>query len=428
MADVRRLNVACTRARRHLCLIADSSTTSQASNGLVEYMEKAGELRSAHEYLQEIEKIAVPDIGSPIDVPREKAGKVGSSSKPVNGEMSKEDKEQITKRLTAQLDAWSTSTDCTSGKPKEFPSSLTAFERAIVHEWAEKHGFQHRSVGEKRNRRIIVHKAELVKTANAQPKSSTVAATTVESDIETKEEASANNDDLSSEPAVPVDEPLPELAKKEEDTPSARSDSRTKKPANKAANNSKEATKPSEKVKAVPSAPGNDLVKCDQCGKELPATNLALHALRCIGSSTQSVRPKQKPNVKPLPSVVPVNEAKEQAEENLDEILKEFKKLDTVCNFSTCKTSITVLGQQCNYCRRRFCLSHHLPEVHGCGDAAKQSARSSILSHTSTSSASVKSKPLDTTKRAHLQRRLDKKIQDMSVKRTGAKEGKGKSK
>lgn len=432
MADVRRLNVACTRARRHLCLIADSSTTSKASNGLVEYMEKVGELRSAHEYLQEIEKVAVPEVGTPIDVPREKTGKVGSSAKPANVEMSKIDKEQVTSRLTSQLDAWSTSTDCTSGKPKEFPSSLTAFERSIVHEWAEKHGFQHRSVGEKKSRRIIVQKTEPVKTASPEPKPLLDAAST-EKGNETNDGVPADNEEILSELSVPSGEPSSELTKHAVDILPVSSESRKKKPTYQASssqvsNKSKGATKTNDNTKNGSSAPGNDLVECDQCGKQLPSTNLSLHALRCTGPSTQSVRPKQKPNVKPLPSVIPASEAKKQPEEDLDAILREFKKLDTVCNFSTCKTSITVLGQQCNYCRRRFCLSHHLPEIHGCGDAARQSARSSIQNCAGTCSAAVKSKPLDATKRAHIQRRLDKKLQDMSVKRTGAKEGKGKSK
>ena len=60
--DVRRLNVACTRARRHLCLITDSSTTSRAISGLIEYIEQHGEVRSAHQYLSEIEKLPVEDV------------------------------------------------------------------------------------------------------------------------------------------------------------------------------------------------------------------------------------------------------------------------------------------------------------------------------------------------------------------------------
>lgn len=34
-----------------------------------------------------------------------------------------------------------------------------------------------------------------------------------------------------------------------------------------------------------------------------------------------------------------------------------------------------VFVQMCPFCRARFCLSHALPEVHGCGDDASRSAR-----------------------------------------------------
>ena len=43
-----------------------------------------------------------------------------------------------------------------------------------------------------------------------------------------------------------------------------------------------------------------------------------------------------------------------------------------------CKTKIQTLGQTCKYCRHRFCLTHALAEVHGCGDLAKQEARTHI--------------------------------------------------
>jgi len=54
------------------------------------------------------------------------------------------------------LDAWSRSLDSSGDCCKEFPSSLTAYERLVVHQWAEQHAFQHCSTGEKPNRKIVV--------------------------------------------------------------------------------------------------------------------------------------------------------------------------------------------------------------------------------------------------------------------------------
>lgn len=55
LAEHRRINVAITRARRHLSIVADSETVSHDDflKSLVEYMSSEGEVRSAHEYLQD---------------------------------------------------------------------------------------------------------------------------------------------------------------------------------------------------------------------------------------------------------------------------------------------------------------------------------------------------------------------------------------
>lgn len=46
-------------------------------------------------------------------------------------------------------------------------------------------------------------------------------------------------------------------------------------------------------------------------------------------------------------------------------------KADNTCSFTKCSASTTTLGQFCIHCSRRYCLSHHLPEVmaspRGCG-------------------------------------------------------------
>jgi hypothetical protein len=45
------------------------------------------------------------------------------------------------------------------------------------------------------------------------------------------------------------------------------------------------------------------------------------------------------------------------------------------CAMGGCKASTQVVGCLCSHCRWRFCYEHGLPEVHGCGDAARSAAR-----------------------------------------------------
>lgn len=51
------------------------------------------------------------------------------------------------------------------------------------------------------------------------------------------------------------------------------------------------------------------------------------------------------------------------AEEDFDALISAAIKADNTCGFHKCKASITTLGQLCLHCSKRYCLSHHIPEV-----------------------------------------------------------------
>ena len=53
LSEKRRINVAVTRARRHLAVIGDSETVSHDTflKSLIEYLQKEGEVRSAQEFI-----------------------------------------------------------------------------------------------------------------------------------------------------------------------------------------------------------------------------------------------------------------------------------------------------------------------------------------------------------------------------------------
>lgn len=50
-------------------------------------------------------------------------------------------------------------------------------------------------------------------------------------------------------------------------------------------------------------------------------------------------------------------------EEDFDALVSAVIKADNTCGLAKCTASVVTLGQLCQHCGRRYCLSHHLPEV-----------------------------------------------------------------
>lgn len=71
----------------------------------------------------------------------------------------------------------------------------------------------------------------------------------------------------------------------------------------------------------------------------------------------------------PLASVTPLSPGRAApaapAEEDFDTLLSAAMKADSTCAFAKCSASVVTLGQLCQLCGHRYCLSHHLPEVCG---------------------------------------------------------------
>ncbi|NXA58060.1 SMBP2 protein, partial [Mohoua ochrocephala] len=115
------------------------------------------------------------------------------------------------------------------------------------------------------------------------------------------------------------------------------------------------------------------------------------------------------------------------AAEDFDALIAAAVEADRTCAFPRCKASVTTLGQLCHHCQQLFCLSHHIPEAHGCGEKAKAQARQRISREGVLYPGSgSKDKSLDPAKRAHLQRRLDKKLSELTSQRKGKKKDKEK--
>ena len=175
----------------------------------------------------------------------------------------------------------------------------------------------------------------------------------------------------------------------------------------------------------VPVQPG--LVQCQTCRKVVPQENLNLHRMRCashedaVKNSAQvkenvsrpaTSKNKKKKN-KPLKGT-PAG----QPEEDFDAVLAAAVKENTTCSVDRCKENAKILGQNCPFCGRRFCISHSMAEVHGCGAAAKSHARQMISREGVLYQGSgVPDKKPDPVKRAHLHRKLETKLENLSSKR-----------
>lgn len=112
-------------------------------------------------------------------------------------------------------------------------------------------------------------------------------------------------------------------------------------------------------------------------------------------------------------------------EEDFDALVSAVIKADNTCGLAKCAASVVTLGQLCQHCGRRYCLSHHLPEVHGCGERARAHARQRISREGVLYAGSgAKDRSLDPAKRAQLQRRLDKKLDELTSQRKSRRQGK----
>ncbi|KAJ3596215.1 hypothetical protein NHX12_002624 [Muraenolepis orangiensis] len=350
LAEDRRINVAVTRARRHLAVICDSQTVQSHAflKSLVSHMSEHGEVRTAFEYLQDL----VPQnyTRNPNDGNKTKASSAGGPSstqqkvkhqaadkttqkKPAGGKVTgenwhtkpaqprtvtleeEEKTKETNKEIRAQVENYLKDP---SQEELQFPSSLNSHDRLLVHQIAEELGLGHQSKGEalkslhlERMKREQQRREESAKQKSAQQKL----------------QGQATNG-------------LLHTAKK--------------------------------------SAKGKKRTKAGACDIAAAAS----------------------------------------AEDDFDTLITAVIKAESVCSFVKCKTSVLLLGQLCPFCNRQFCLGHHVPEVHGCGDQAKAHARMRISKEGVLYAGSgKKDNSMDPNKKAYLQRKLDSKLKDMESKR-----------
>uniref|UniRef100_A0A8C0IEM7 Immunoglobulin mu DNA binding protein 2 n=1 Tax=Bubo bubo TaxID=30461 RepID=A0A8C0IEM7_BUBBB len=382
LAEERRINVAVTRARRHVAIICDTHTvTSQAFlKRLVDYFSGHGEVRTAFEYLDNLAPECYAQEGrapgpKPQPPTRRKLKAAAAAEaacrkpeacfSPSTGGPGRESPgmkdgaEKFKAVLAAFLESGEVQLD--------FPPSLSSHDRMLVHLTAEEFGLQHGSTGEGRDRFVSVRKKE-----PAEP---------------------------SRPAAAPPSQQLPLLQPQH---PSGETPSSTE-----TGGSSKGSGKVDLKTLHL------ERVRREEARREEAARKAQQPSAGLPGSS----RKKDKTEAK----------GRFVAEDDIDALISAAVKADTTCSFPRCKASITTLGQLCIHCNSRYCLSHHIPEVHGCGAKAKAHARQRISREGVLYPGSgSKDKSLDPARRAQLQRRLDKKLNELTSQRKSKKKDKEK--
>lgn len=410
LAEDRRINVAVTRARRQLTVVCDSQTVRNHDflKSLVDYMSEHGEVRTAFEYLED----CVPQNYTRENKDKLLSGKDASATKQKSKNQGKKAEQEHKKNANkgkgeSQNHVQSgqqqnQTTNSHHPKPRDaeetqykrqeikeqllnflkvpnkkelqFSSSLSSHERLLVHELSEELGLKHESHGEGKNRHVTVSRPPSApenpeKVPETQPADVTASAA-VELDGGSERKPSQSTIDLKS---LHMERICREMEKREEKK------------------------RQSLRLETDLNASKSQSVK------------------KCKGTAKGSTKMKA--------GAVDIASAA-TGDDDFDALIDAVVKADSVCAFVKCKASVLTLGQLCICCNRQYCLSHHIPEVHGCGDKAKSQARMRISKEGVLYAGSgQKDKSMDPNKKAYLQRKLDSKLKDMaSHRKTKAKD------
>ncbi|KAI4875806.1 hypothetical protein NFI96_017152 [Prochilodus magdalenae] len=412
LAEDRRINVAVTRARRQLMVVCDSQTVRNHDflRSLVDYMSEHGEVRTAFEYLEDLvpenysrdHKDTQTNVKDNSTKPKTKKQqtKTGESkqksvleNKGKGDHQPKSNTQELSRKKTSSHPKSKTDDQTDSLVIKEdirqklivflgdenknellFPSSLSSHERLLVHQLSEELGLKHVSQGVGKQRRITVSKQ--------------VSGPVEPVDITSEEPAEVLE---STKSEIPTQEKL--LEKDPEGQP----------------------LKPSVDLKSLHMERmrrEQEKRKERNLSKKLE-TDLKVNN----GQSVKKNKGVAKGKGKMKAGSVDIAAAA-TADDDFEALIDAVVKADSVCGFVKCKASVLTLGQLCLHCNRQYCLSHHIPEVHGCGDKAKAQARMRISKEGVLYAGSgQKDKSVDPNKKAYLHRKLDSKLKDMASQR-----------
>ncbi|XP_062860705.1 DNA-binding protein SMUBP-2 [Trichomycterus rosablanca] len=401
LAEDRRINVAVTRARRQLVVVCDSRTVRNHDflKSLVDYMSEHGEVRTAFEYLENV----VPENYSQDKNDKHNDIKDATGTKPkARNQQSKKveskrnkDLENKNKVGVQQKSGTSSINNLTSDFSKlkaddqteteikteemkqqlldflsdqsrtemKFPSSLSSHERLLVHQLSEDLGLLHLSQGAGKQRHITVSKPV------------------------------SKSEKVEEKPAEEPEAEIQNTGKQQEKEPI------------------RQAPKPALDLKSL------HLERMQREQEKREEKNKSRRMEEDLRDNKGQTTKKSKGKGKIKAGAVDIAAAA-TADDDFDALIDAVVKAERVCGFVKCKASVLTLGHLCVYCNRQYCLSHHIPEVHGCGDKAKAQARMRISKEGVLYAGSgQKDKSMDPNKKAHLHRKLDSKLKDMASQR-----------
>ncbi|CAJ1458896.1 unnamed protein product [Effrenium voratum] len=376
LSDFRRLNVAVTRARKHVMIVGDASTISKDSilSSLYEYACEHGRVAFVQQLLDDEGGVpADPVSAEAIQEERRRAiAKTVGAMKEKRVDKDERD-QQREQQLRQRFEQKFKHLQQSSGVV-ELPKSLNPFERAMAHEVATSLGLQHESRGEGMERQLIVWSGQAPDVKlKAEPAKEEPAKDAAETAIEAFERR-ARSLMQSLGPGKPAEWKAPSEEEKDIlQRLASELQLETEEEGNGKKRRFRVAPRKQEKAqkapaKASPASPQASLLGDLHAERVQRQQALAAQRAKEIEKAQNDIKQAKKAAKKEK-----AQKPAECGEDDLDAVLAEFADQERSCSFAGCKEKINTLMDmisKCRYCNSRFCLKHAQAEVHGCGDQA----------------------------------------------------------
>jgi ATP-dependent RNA/DNA helicase IGHMBP2 len=413
LADQRRINVAVTRARRHLCIVCDARTckSNEFLRSFLEYVEANAVLRSPFDYeaiyqdeseggesksfLNDFENIKFHKLkfaatksatkkpaGSSTKSDKLKLKSKGKQSETADLGDIKQD-QQFMDDVMKIVDKLKSSLDLNASH--SFGTELSARQRRLVHEIAEKCQLSHVSVGENDSRHIILSVAPVKLLPDESNQSaSDDGKILLEEKKEIEKEEEEEEEEEKEEEKIEKVLSINEINTSETKKAKPKTKTNQKGDQIKSDNpNAKEPKKPHCSANAnllgeldnqedMNVKYRNDASLCPHCGKYILKISYLMHELHCSKVNNDTVKSKlasssmgekSQPKKEKAASKLKVDPIKNATTDDFDELVDKFARSNTTCFYRGCKTSVKTLGENCEFCRNRFCLTHSIAEV-----------------------------------------------------------------